>query len=495
MQVYNVDETGVCVVHKPGKVFSAVGRKHVYSVTSGERGRTHTVVVCVSASGQTIPPLMIYPRKRAVPESMRNGAVPGTLFKSSDNGWITQDIYLEWFKFFIESIPQARPVLLIEDRHASHISLNMIELARANNIHLLCLPSHTSHILQPLDIGVFKSFKSGYSKACRRYMMENPGRVITSESIAGLVGEAWVHSITPVNILSGFRKSGIFPLNPSEVSDRMLAPSIVSNPPPTGTLTSSMPSFSDDQIALYEKRYQEGYDLPDPQYELWLKENHPGSDTDSLKTHVSGSSSDGKAKTHCTSSTDLSDILKYPEGKYTSKAKPGMNSSCAVCLSDSPVVKELKEKQEQKQRLQEEKLRKKEESLKKREEQKEKRKGKTRKLREKEQENVEKQISSIQLDSTTKEGDAASSRALSKEGGMASGGASSKEGGVALGKGCDGVVEEMSEEDDGDCPVCHVQRLSCRWICCDNCDMWYHMHCTDVNPNRVPDIFYCSRCV
>ena len=173
---------------------------------------------------------MIYPRKLAVPESMRNGAVPGTLFKSSENGWISQEIYLEWFKFFIASIPPARPVLLIEDGHGSHVSLDVIELARANNIHLLCLPAHTSHILQPLDIGVFKSFKSRCAKACRWYMMENPGRVITSESITGLVGEAWANSITPVSIVSGFKKSGIFPLNPSEVSDRMLAPSIVSNP-------------------------------------------------------------------------------------------------------------------------------------------------------------------------------------------------------------------------------------------------------------------------
>ena len=87
MQVFNVDETGICVVHKPGKVFLAVGRKRVYSVTSGEKGKTHTVGVCVSASGHAIPPLMIYPRKQAVPESMRKGAAPGTLFKSSENGW------------------------------------------------------------------------------------------------------------------------------------------------------------------------------------------------------------------------------------------------------------------------------------------------------------------------------------------------------------------------------------------------------------------------
>lgn len=92
MQVYNVNETGVCVVYKPGKVSLAVGRKHVYSVTSGEKGRTHTVVVCVLASGVAIPPLWSTHGNGPVPESMRNGAVPGTLFKYSDNGWITHDI-------------------------------------------------------------------------------------------------------------------------------------------------------------------------------------------------------------------------------------------------------------------------------------------------------------------------------------------------------------------------------------------------------------------
>ena len=44
MQVYNVDETCITVVHKPGKVFSAVGRKHVYSLTSG---KTYSCGVCL----------------------------------------------------------------------------------------------------------------------------------------------------------------------------------------------------------------------------------------------------------------------------------------------------------------------------------------------------------------------------------------------------------------------------------------------------------------
>ena len=67
---------------------------------------------------------------------------------------------LRMVEFFLKSIPPARPVILIQDGHTSHVSIQLIELARANNVHILCLPAHTTHLLQPLDVGVFKSFKA-----------------------------------------------------------------------------------------------------------------------------------------------------------------------------------------------------------------------------------------------------------------------------------------------------------------------------------------------
>jgi len=117
---------------------------------AAERGKTHTVVTCISASGFVLPPCLIYPRKKAVPENFRDGAIPGTLFKNTENGWINQEVYMEWFQWFITVIPPARPVLLIEDGHGFHISIELIELAHVNNVYLLCLPAHTTHILQPL---------------------------------------------------------------------------------------------------------------------------------------------------------------------------------------------------------------------------------------------------------------------------------------------------------------------------------------------------------
>lgn len=149
--------------------------------------------------------MIVYPRKMRVPEELKEGAIPGTLFANSVSGWINSELYLEWFKYFMQLIPPVRPVLLLQDGHASHTSIELIELARANDIHLLCLPTHTTHILQPLDVGVFKSFKSNFNKACSKYLARYPGRVITTDKLASLVVEAWPISFTAVNILSGFR--------------------------------------------------------------------------------------------------------------------------------------------------------------------------------------------------------------------------------------------------------------------------------------------------
>ena len=289
MQIFNSDETGISVVHKPGKVITQLGRHNVYSITSAERGKTHTILSCVSASGFVLPPLMIYPRKQSVPDNLRVGAVPNTLFHNSENGWINSDIYFDWLKFFSRNIPPIRPVLLIQDGHGSHISIEVIEFARENGIYILCLPAHTSHILQPLDVGVFKSFKSHFSKACTYHIARHPGRVITTEILASLVAEAWPCSFTSLNIMSGFKKCGLFPLNPSAVDDRQSAPSKAfraasnpesvgeADPEPVGETISepSSPLFTKEQESLYSRRYEEGYDLDDPGFVAWLKINHP----------------------------------------------------------------------------------------------------------------------------------------------------------------------------------------------------------------------------
>ena len=200
------------------------GRITVWGITSGERGKTQTLMVCGSASCHSVPPLMIYPRVR-MPESLKQGAPAGTMFETSPKGWMNQNIFVKWLDHFIAYVPRERPLLLIYDGHGSHLSIEVIEKAKKNDIHFLCLPSHCTHLLQPLHVSVMFSLKTHFGKACKQFLGQNVGRAIIEADLAYLVGQAWPLALTPSNLISGFCKSGIFPLNPGRIIDRHTAPS------------------------------------------------------------------------------------------------------------------------------------------------------------------------------------------------------------------------------------------------------------------------------
>ena len=81
-------------------------------------------------------------------------------------------------------------------------------------------------------------------------MAKNSGRVVTADVIAALVGEALLQSHTPLNILGGFKKAGIYPFNPGEASDRQLAPST----PFDKKAAPQVPTFTREQMAKFEAR-------------------------------------------------------------------------------------------------------------------------------------------------------------------------------------------------------------------------------------------------
>jgi hypothetical protein len=62
--IFNVDETGITIVqHKSSKVVGLKGKRQVASLSSAERGALVTVVTCMSASGQFVPPFAGLPQE------------------------------------------------------------------------------------------------------------------------------------------------------------------------------------------------------------------------------------------------------------------------------------------------------------------------------------------------------------------------------------------------------------------------------------------------
>ncbi len=73
---------------------------------------------------------------------------------------------MEWIRNCFES--ETRSYLhgeyrmLIVDGHASHESTEFIQFAQEYKIVCLCLPAHSTHVLQPLNVGIFGSLKQNY---------------------------------------------------------------------------------------------------------------------------------------------------------------------------------------------------------------------------------------------------------------------------------------------------------------------------------------------
>ena len=42
-RIWNMDETGISVVHKPGKIIATTGAKQISKITCGEKGKTISI--------------------------------------------------------------------------------------------------------------------------------------------------------------------------------------------------------------------------------------------------------------------------------------------------------------------------------------------------------------------------------------------------------------------------------------------------------------------
>ena len=108
--------------------------------------------------------------------------IEGAYFGKSENGWMTQELFYGWH--FMRHIIAERPVCLLVDGHTSHIDLQAAKFCNENHILLYCLPPHSSHITQPLDVGFFSPLKGPWKKAVIAYNCDHPGAAVNKSTFA-----------------------------------------------------------------------------------------------------------------------------------------------------------------------------------------------------------------------------------------------------------------------------------------------------------------------
>lgn len=255
MNIWNMDETGFmlggCLESKTARVIVPARDKKVNAiVTTSDNREWISVVEAISATGEEVPPYFIM-KGQGKNVLSRIARKCDSLFDEwsygiSPNGWTDDEHAVQWLMYFER---KTRPAawdptawgdrlqddgsyvrmrnnqlvwanniepdsyrLLILDGHGSHLTGAFITYALDHKIVILQLPPHTSHFLQPLDVGVFAQMKKRYRTHVQK--RANVGRHnITKDEFLEIYAQIRPQNFSFQAISNGWAQTGIRPVS------------------------------------------------------------------------------------------------------------------------------------------------------------------------------------------------------------------------------------------------------------------------------------------
>jgi hypothetical protein len=224
--IFNVDETGFSIESTKGS-FALYYRR---AIPRGKRqpGRQEwiTSIECISASGATLPPTLIFKGEKLNSEWIPDSTPPDWTFTTSNKGWTNDSIGYEWliasFEPFTRYFRDSRCLLLI-DGYSSHLTERFIGFCIAKNVDLFCLPLYSSHLTQPLDLSIFGPLKTALTFEVDRIFRSSTPRLPRIEWVEAFI-KARNKVFRPPSIISGFQKGGIYPYAPEVLLSTLNSP-------------------------------------------------------------------------------------------------------------------------------------------------------------------------------------------------------------------------------------------------------------------------------
>jgi hypothetical protein len=222
--IYNFDETDFAMgLTSTARVITRAeyyGRRSV--LQPGNRTWV-TAIESINASGWVLPPTIIF-KGKVYKESWFDNLPPDWRFEVSANGWTTDEIGLRWLqKVFIPStnlrtLGQYR--LLVLDGHGSHLTPQFDQICSENKIIPVCMPAHSSHLLQPLDIGCFAVLKRSYGSLVDQKMRLNVNHIDKLDFLAAYP-QARIDAFKSDTIKNSFKAAGLVSIDPEPVLNQL----------------------------------------------------------------------------------------------------------------------------------------------------------------------------------------------------------------------------------------------------------------------------------
>lgn len=129
--------------------------------------------------------------------------------------------------------------ILIGDNLSSHFSNDVLAACEKYDIAFICLPSNATHLMQPLDVAFYAPLKK-YWRQILTDWKKNEGRKLSTLSkdvfpqlLKKLHNRLTEDGKGSQNLISGFRKAGLYPFDPMQPKRRLPPEQIATDETPT----------------------------------------------------------------------------------------------------------------------------------------------------------------------------------------------------------------------------------------------------------------------
>jgi len=220
---WNTNEKGFTIgIGGAGVLVCRASRRNPSIIQDGGR-EWITVVKAISGEGKVLAPLIIFKTGAHLMGHHTHIEIKekeDAYFSTSSKGYTNTEITFKWFQEVFE--PSTRLAngiedhcILLLDGHSAHVeNYDFINHAINHNIHLICLPSHATHVLQPLDVSSFGPLSTYYKQELEdRVCQLGPYGKIKKGDVFPMLQRARLTTFTKDNILSARRACGLIPFS------------------------------------------------------------------------------------------------------------------------------------------------------------------------------------------------------------------------------------------------------------------------------------------
>ena len=233
---YNMDETGIMEgMRTAQKVIAPSSTKKVW-IKQQKRNTWTTIIECVSAEGNYLPPVVIWQGKSVQQQWFPDDLIQyeNWKFAASENGYSDNDIGLGWLlEVFLPRTQCARSDwrLLVIDGHKTHATDEFMLQCLENKVWVAWLPAHSSHATQPLDVGVFSFLKRRYRAHTDELALLTNADDLAKEDFLECYGRARSEALTIRNGRAGWKATGLWPVDVKKVLEYLTVATGAPEPP------------------------------------------------------------------------------------------------------------------------------------------------------------------------------------------------------------------------------------------------------------------------